>query len=89
MQHVPSLGSLDLLTLVSQLESIAQRFHVRILAFHQFESIGYNANWPRMGTPSLACFEAEMKIARVSLIQTEGVNGSFGIGFRVSSQPFF
>jgi len=74
---------------MTHLESIAQSLHVRIGTLQQLIRIRYHAHRPCVGTSSLTSLEAEPEISRMSSVQTEGVDRSLRISFRVGSQPSF
>jgi len=72
-----------------KLEPVAQCAHVRVRIFQQFVRMWDDTHSPGIDVCILASLEAQVEVTRVLGIDTEGVDRTFGIGFRVSCQPAF
>lgn len=70
-----------------QLEAVLQRPHVRVLVSLQLETRRDNLDGPGSTWRVLACFEAEVEVARVGRVDAEGVHAALGVGFGVGSEP--
>jgi len=82
------LLGLEHLALVAQLEPVAERPHVRVLALHHLEGVWYNTHHPGVDARCTRCLEAEIEVARVLGIDAERVRRPVGIGVDVRSEPF-
>lgn len=66
-----------------ELEAVAQRPHIGIHVPLELERLGHDFHGPALQLRVLPGFEAEEEIARVFGVDAEGVDGSFGVRFRV------
>lgn len=72
-----------------QLKAIAQCPHIRIHIPLKLKRLRDDFDWPALKLRVLARFEVEEEIARVFGVNAEGVDGAFGVGFRVGGEPAF
>ena len=72
-----------------QLEPILQRPHIRILVTLQLKGIGNDFDGPVGLRSVLSGFEAQVEVARVFGVETEGVHAALGVGFGVGCEPLF
>ena len=72
-----------------QLESIAQRPHIRVHIPLELKSLRNHFYRPALQLSMLPRLEAEEKISRVFGVDAESVHGTFRIRLRVSGKPAF
>lgn len=84
----PAARHLEHLALVPQLEPVAQRPRVRVLALQQLKRVRDDAHHPRVDLGVARRLEAEVEIPRVLGVQAEGVRRPVRVGVNVRGQPF-
>ena len=75
------------LRLVTELESVAESSHIRILALHQLVRVRDHANQPSIHSGVSVCFEAQIEVTWVLRIDAESVCRSGRVGIDVGRQP--
>lgn len=90
LQRLPSTVLLHAgdLVVVPHLEPIREGPHVRVLVLEELVPIWHDPHRPTHDPRVPGGLEAEPEVARVLIVDTEGVAGPVGVGIHVRRKPF-